>query len=187
MKRWVNHLTSIAENHLIQKGRYGDHMLPGDAPSQEQFISKETPPPLLWTGYYYRNAWIMAQVARILGNADDAAAYDRLAGVELNGGRADAAVVPVNEMTRAGRELPNGTAHPHAAVNRPPKRAVHQAHLAVRAQAEEIAVGRAMLGLGEFVAHPVAEAEGVEHITPVGTWDAQKPSSLSCASKSTGK
>jgi alpha-L-rhamnosidase len=79
MKRWVSHLTSIANNHLLEQGYYGDHMLPGDAPGREVFISKETPPSLLWTGYYYRNAWIMAQVSRILGIADDAAAYDRLA------------------------------------------------------------------------------------------------------------
>jgi alpha-L-rhamnosidase len=54
-------------------------MLPGDAPGEEEFLSKETPPPLLWTGYYYKNVWILAQVARILGNEDDAAAYDQLA------------------------------------------------------------------------------------------------------------
>ena len=79
MKRWVDHLTSISEDHLIRKGYYGDHMLPGDAPGKEEFISKETPSPLLWTGYYYRNVWIMAQVARILGKTDAAASYDRLA------------------------------------------------------------------------------------------------------------
>ena len=75
------YLTRIAgENHRIEQGGYyGDHMLPGDAPGQEEFLSKETPPPLLWTGYYYRNVWILAQVARILGNEDDAAAYDQLA------------------------------------------------------------------------------------------------------------
>jgi len=80
MKRWVNYLTSIAEKHLIQKaGYYGDHMLPGDAPGQEEFISRETPPALLWTGYYYLDAWIVAQAARILGAAEDAASYGRLA------------------------------------------------------------------------------------------------------------
>ena len=81
MKRWVAYLTRIAgENHRIEEGGYyGDHMLPGDAPGEEEFLSKETPPPLLWTGYYYRNVWILAQVARILGIDDDAAAYDELA------------------------------------------------------------------------------------------------------------
>jgi alpha-L-rhamnosidase len=50
-------------------------MLPGDAPGQEEFISKETPPELLWTGYYFNNTWILAQAARILGKAEEAAAY----------------------------------------------------------------------------------------------------------------
>ena len=40
---------------------------------------KETPAALLWTGYYYMDAWILAQTARILGQADDAATYGRLA------------------------------------------------------------------------------------------------------------
>jgi alpha-L-rhamnosidase len=80
MKRWVDHLASIAKNNLIEKGGYyGDHMLPGEAPGKEEFISTETPPALLWTGYYYNDVWILAQAARILGKADDAAQYDRLA------------------------------------------------------------------------------------------------------------
>ncbi|MBN1342088.1 MAG: family 78 glycoside hydrolase catalytic domain [Phycisphaerae bacterium] len=80
MKRWVDHLTSIAKDNLIEKGGYyGDHMLPGDSPGMEQFISKETPPGLLWTGYYYNNVWILAQAAKILGINEDAAAYARLA------------------------------------------------------------------------------------------------------------
>ena len=80
MKRWVDYLTTLSENHLIEKGGYyGDHMLPGEAPGEEVFISKETPPALLWTGYYHRDAWIVAQAARILGAADDAAAYGQLA------------------------------------------------------------------------------------------------------------
>jgi len=81
MKRWVGYLTSIANrDHLIEEGGYyGDHMLPGDAPGKEEFISTETPSSLLWTGYYYNNVWILAQAARILGAADDAVAYERLA------------------------------------------------------------------------------------------------------------
>ena len=78
MKKWVDYLTSIAENHLVTKGHYGDHMLPGEAPGKEVFISQETPPPLLWTGYYYRDASIVSQAASILGKSDDAAHYARL-------------------------------------------------------------------------------------------------------------
>jgi len=79
MKRWVDYLTSIAENHLVTEGHYGDHMQPGEAPGEEEFISTAPPPPLLWTGYYYRSASIVSQVAGILGKTDDAERYARLA------------------------------------------------------------------------------------------------------------
>ncbi len=79
MKRWIDHLTSIADGHLVTKGHYGDHMLPGVSPGKEEFISSETPRPLIWTGYYYRGASIVAQAARLLGKTDDAKRYARLA------------------------------------------------------------------------------------------------------------
>ena len=68
MKKWTDYLTSTAENHLITSGRYGDHMVPGDAPGEEIWISSEAPTgPLVWTGYYYRNASIVSRAAEILG------------------------------------------------------------------------------------------------------------------------
>jgi alpha-L-rhamnosidase len=81
MKRWVSYLSTIADEHhrIEQGGYYGDHMLPGDVPGKEVFISQETPPALLWTGFYYNNVWILSQAAKILGMADDAAKYGRLA------------------------------------------------------------------------------------------------------------
>jgi alpha-L-rhamnosidase len=79
MKRWIDYLTSTAEDHIIVKGVYGDHMLPGPEPGKEQFISKETPRPLVWTGYYYRGASVLSQVAGLLGKADDAERYAKLA------------------------------------------------------------------------------------------------------------
>jgi len=79
MKRWTDYLTSIADNHLIKDGHYGDHMLPGEAPGKEEFVSTETPPSLVWTGYYYRDASIISQAARLLGRTDDATQYARLA------------------------------------------------------------------------------------------------------------
>jgi alpha-L-rhamnosidase len=80
MKKWVDYLTNIADGHLIKKGHYGDHMLPGSAPGKEQFISRETPRPLVWTGYYYRGALVMSKAARLLGKSDDAKRYAALAG-----------------------------------------------------------------------------------------------------------
>jgi len=79
MKQWVDYLTSTADNHIVTKGWYGDHMLPGEAPGEEEFISTETPRPLVWTGYYYRGASIVSQAAAILGKADDAKYYSHLA------------------------------------------------------------------------------------------------------------
>ena len=79
MKKWIDHLTSIADSHLVKKGHYGDHMLPGKSPGREEFISSETPRPLVWTGYYYRGASVVAQAARLLGKTDDADRYARLA------------------------------------------------------------------------------------------------------------
>ncbi len=54
-------------------------MLPGKSPGKEEFISKETPPPLIWTGYYYRSVSIVSQVADVLGKTDDALEYTKLA------------------------------------------------------------------------------------------------------------
>ena len=79
IRLWVDYLTSVAENHIVNEGHYGDHMLPGAAPGEEEFVSSETPPPLLWTGYYYLNAAIVAKVADYLGKEDEAAHYGRLA------------------------------------------------------------------------------------------------------------
>ncbi len=79
MKKWLDYLASIAGNHIVTKGHYGDHMLPGEAPGEEEFISSETPPPLIWTGYYYRDAYILSQVAKILGKPEDAERYSKLA------------------------------------------------------------------------------------------------------------
>jgi alpha-L-rhamnosidase len=54
-------------------------MLPGLRPGQEQFISNETPPPLVWTGYYYRGAFVVSQIAEILGKPEESRQYADLA------------------------------------------------------------------------------------------------------------
>jgi alpha-L-rhamnosidase len=79
MKRWLEYLASISDNHIVVKGHYGDHMLPGLKPGEEQFISTETPKSLVWTGYYYRGAYVVSQIAKILGKTDDARRYAKLA------------------------------------------------------------------------------------------------------------
>ena len=80
MKRWVDYVTSTADdNNLVFKGTWGDHMLAGVNPGEEQYVSQETPPPLCWTGHYYRDAVILSQIAEILGKPDDARHYAELA------------------------------------------------------------------------------------------------------------
>ncbi len=79
IKAWTDYLSSIADGYIIVKGWLGDHMLPGKFPGEEEFISKETPPPLIWTGYYYRSALIVSQAADVLGKSDDALQYAKLA------------------------------------------------------------------------------------------------------------
>jgi alpha-L-rhamnosidase len=79
MKKWLDHLVAVSSNNLMTVGYYGDHMLPGPAPGQEEFISTQTPPSLLWTGFYYRDASIVAQAASILGKTVDAQQYAQLA------------------------------------------------------------------------------------------------------------
>jgi len=54
-------------------------MLLGKSPGKEEFISKETPLPLVWTGYYYRDAWIVSSAANILGKSNEAKYYSLLA------------------------------------------------------------------------------------------------------------
>jgi alpha-L-rhamnosidase len=79
MKKWVDYLTSLAHDHILSAGTYGDHMLPGPSPGMEEYISKETPTALMWTACYYLDVSVMAQAARVLGKTDDAQHYDKLA------------------------------------------------------------------------------------------------------------
>jgi len=79
MKRCVDYLGTQAQDYIVSKGHYGDHMLPGEAPGKEEFISSETPPSLVWTGYYYRGARAIAQAAKVLGYKEDSEQYARLA------------------------------------------------------------------------------------------------------------
>ena len=78
-KRWVDFLGTIAENGIITTGWLGDHMVPGPSPGYEGYTSEETPPPLIWTGYYYRGAVVVAQAADVLGYTDEVKRYAALA------------------------------------------------------------------------------------------------------------
>jgi len=79
MKRCVEYMRGIAEDNIITRGTYGDHMLPGSEPGKEEFVSSETPRELVWTGYFYRAAYVLAEIARLVGNTEDAQRYGTLA------------------------------------------------------------------------------------------------------------
>ena len=80
MKRWTDYVTSTADDdHLVFQGTWGDHMMAGVNPGDDEYVSSETPPALCWTGHYYRDASIISQAARILGKDDDARRYAELA------------------------------------------------------------------------------------------------------------
>lgn len=68
MRRYVDYLTGQAKDGIVEIG------LNDWAPWKTQ-----TAAPITSTAYYYADTRILAQAARFLGHADDAARYDRLA------------------------------------------------------------------------------------------------------------
>ena len=79
MQKQVSHLETLSKDLVTVEGHFGDHMLPGTVPGTEEFMSTETPAPLVWTGYFYRAATVVAETARALGRDTDAAHYQALA------------------------------------------------------------------------------------------------------------
>ncbi len=80
MRRWLEYLNTVAgSGRIMRKGTWGDHMLAGIHPGEDRYLSNETPPELVWTGYYYLNADLVARAARALGKDDDARTYAGLA------------------------------------------------------------------------------------------------------------
>jgi hypothetical protein len=77
MKRYVDYLTSRAHDHIVAYG-LGDW---GDFPSVEEHVgwAQLTPISLTGTAIYYHNAALLARIAAILENADDARHYAALA------------------------------------------------------------------------------------------------------------
>ena len=69
MRRYVDYLTkSQAKDHIVSYG-LGDW-----SPYEAQ-----TPADITSTGYFYRDARIIADTAKLLGKSDDATKYERLA------------------------------------------------------------------------------------------------------------
>jgi len=79
VKAWVNNTTTKAESNHIVKDWLGDHMVPGDAPGDEVFKSKETPAEFVATCFYYHNTRTLSNMAGVLSNEKDQRHYAGLA------------------------------------------------------------------------------------------------------------
>ena len=65
MKKYVEHLSSMAKENLIDFGKYGDWCSPSSV------VSRKTPIELTSSWYYYHDAHHLAKIAQILGNQED--------------------------------------------------------------------------------------------------------------------
>lgn len=71
MKRWVEHLQSIAQDGIVHAG-LGDWCAPGSVPGN-------TPIPITSTAIFYLDAVIMHKAAQLMGKTEDAKAFAQLA------------------------------------------------------------------------------------------------------------
>jgi len=67
LKRYADMLAREAEDYIVGRNNYGDWV-----------GVVETPKDLISTGSFYRVSWILARIAEILGNSEDAREYDKL-------------------------------------------------------------------------------------------------------------
>jgi alpha-L-rhamnosidase len=82
-KAWVDFLTTQTENAIVQYSYYGDWAPPvGESITGSEgasAISMRTPGKLMSTAYYYYSAWLLAQMARVIGRDAEACVYSQLA------------------------------------------------------------------------------------------------------------
>ncbi len=82
-RRWVDFLTSLAEGCIVSHSSWGDWAPPlGETLTDEHGespVARHTPGALISTGYYYYSARLLAQIAWVLSNHEDAVAYSALA------------------------------------------------------------------------------------------------------------
>ncbi|OIO03623.1 hypothetical protein COY52_04240 [Candidatus Desantisbacteria bacterium CG_4_10_14_0_8_um_filter_48_22] len=72
MKRWVDYLTAMAKDNIVEDG-FGDWCPPGDN------AHMQCPPVLTSTALYYFDARLLSEIAKLLGKTGDAEQYGRLA------------------------------------------------------------------------------------------------------------
>lgn len=77
---WVHYLESRTQNGVVDYGSWGDWSPPAEFGNPAGSpASRDTPLPLMSTGYLYYDARLLADMARALGRKDDAARYTALA------------------------------------------------------------------------------------------------------------
>ncbi len=74
MKKYVDHLSSTAENYILPSDQYGDWLS-----ENTDGWWKRGDPLSTSTGYYYYTSQIVAKTAKILGHEDDIKKYETLA------------------------------------------------------------------------------------------------------------
>lgn len=79
LKRLFEYHSIHKKNGILTEGTFGDHMMPGEAPGKEIFISQETTYEYLWTGWYFESANILSRIAEIFGNKNEEEYYADLA------------------------------------------------------------------------------------------------------------
>jgi alpha-L-rhamnosidase len=83
MKRWIDYLTTRAPDRIVEYSYYGDWAPPiaeglgGSIGSSA--VARDTPGRLVSTAFYFYSACLFSQMAAVLGQDDDAAAYRKLA------------------------------------------------------------------------------------------------------------
>lgn len=82
-KEWTRCLGDMARDYIIEYTTFGDWASPaGESVTEslgEGAVSATTPGSLMSTGYYYYNAKLIAEIARIIGRNEDVEVYEQLA------------------------------------------------------------------------------------------------------------
>ena len=77
LKKLIDSLSASSKDYIISEG-LGDHMEP-QSNGYTHFSPLHTPAAVTSTAYYYYETWIVAQMAEILGQTEDAKKYSALA------------------------------------------------------------------------------------------------------------
>jgi alpha-L-rhamnosidase len=74
-KAWVDYLGRRAEDHIVPYGSWGDWSPPASESVGSSALARDTPLPLMSTGYFYYCSSLVAQMAHVLGHTADEQRY----------------------------------------------------------------------------------------------------------------